>query len=153
MPPFLYAFVNIDQILAGLSDINKIRTNSTTQYLRRCDYVFLIAPIARVQTDDNVHKRLVNLSRTLGPRKALLCTKIDVGQIHAKMQCKLTNQEMPLGSRANQQAPTPEASERHSKLSRAYALAGTEKTRLTKALKDLRGKTKKDTQKHINKLG
>lgn len=62
----------------GLSDVNKLRTSLTIDYMRRCKFGLLIAPIARVQTDNLVHKRLGDIYRTFGPNKALLVTKIDV---------------------------------------------------------------------------
>ncbi len=100
-----------------------------------------------------MHKRLVQFSRTFGPRKALLCTKIDVRHIHTNICSKLISQEMPLNARANNLAPTTEALEHYNKLSRALTITSAEKTRLTKSLKGTKGKAKKVTQGHINKLG
>lgn len=46
--------------------------------MKRCKFGLLVAPIARVQTDNLVNKRLGEMFRTFGPNKALLVTKIDV---------------------------------------------------------------------------
>ncbi len=64
--------------LQGLSDVNKTRTRMTEQYIRKCHYILLVAPIGRVQTDNLVHKRLLEYSRAKAGRKALICTRIDV---------------------------------------------------------------------------
>ena len=60
---------------------------------------------------------------------------------------------MPLNARVQQLAPSPEALEHHSNLSRALNFANTERTRLLKASKGLKGKARKDMQKQITKLG
>lgn len=58
--------------------MNKTRTKTTHEYIRECHSVYLVSPIARVQTDNLVHHRLLEFSKTFGTKKALICTKIDV---------------------------------------------------------------------------
>lgn len=65
-------------ILLGHSDVNKTRIKTTTEYIRHCDAALLVAPIARVETDSQVHKRLGEVHRMFGNKKALVVTKIDV---------------------------------------------------------------------------
>ena len=62
----------------GLSDVNQIRVKTTTLYIRECEVGLLIAPISRVETDNAVQKRLGEIFRIFGPRKALVLTKTDV---------------------------------------------------------------------------
>lgn len=50
---------------------------ASERYIRECDYYFLVAPIARVQTDDAVHRRLKQAHK-LNSKRALITTKIDV---------------------------------------------------------------------------
>lgn len=64
--------------LLGHSDVNKTRMKTTTEYIRLCDAALLVAPIARVETDSQVHKRLGEVHRMFGNKKALVVTKIDV---------------------------------------------------------------------------
>ena len=50
----------------------------TTQlYMRSCQYLCLVSPIARVQTDEKVHKRLMTRKGIHGNIKVLVCTMID----------------------------------------------------------------------------
>ncbi len=51
---------------------------ASERYIRECDYYFLVAPIARVQTDDAVHRRLKQAHKLLNSKRALITTKIDV---------------------------------------------------------------------------
>ena len=65
----------------GLGDTNQIRIKTTERYIRECDYYFLVAPIARIQTDESVHQRLGKAHKIFGNRKALIATKIDVRHV------------------------------------------------------------------------
>lgn len=58
--------------------MNKTRKKTTTEYIRNCEAALLVAPIARVETDNQVHKRLGETHRMFGSKKALVVTKIDV---------------------------------------------------------------------------
>lgn len=50
----------------------------TTQlYMRSCSYICLVSPISRVQTDENVHKRLMARGGLNGNAKMLVCNMID----------------------------------------------------------------------------
>ena len=60
---------------------------------------------------------------------------------------------MPTNARPATLAPTAEALEQHSRLLRAYTIAGAKKTDLTRVLKQTKGKARKDMQNRINKLG
>ena len=62
----------------GLSDVNKTRTRTTIEYIRACEAALLVAPVARVETDSGVHKRLGWIHRMFGNKKALVVTKTDV---------------------------------------------------------------------------
>lgn len=58
--------------------MNRTRTRVTNEYIHSCDYIFLVAPIARVQTDNLVDRRLNEYRQKFGTRVALVCTKTDV---------------------------------------------------------------------------
>ena len=51
---------------------------TSTEYIRNCEAALLVAPIARVETDVQVHKRLGQYHRMFGSKKAMVVTKIDV---------------------------------------------------------------------------
>lgn len=72
-----YAYGKCDQ-LSGLSDVNKTRKKTTTEYIRNCEAALIVAPIARVETDSQVHKRLGQYHRMFGNKKAMVVTKSDV---------------------------------------------------------------------------
>ncbi|KAL9585820.1 MAG: hypothetical protein Q9212_001298 [Teloschistes hypoglaucus] len=63
--------------LPGLSDVNRTRTHITNAYIHSCDHIFLVAPIARVQTDKLVDQRIAEYITRFGPRVSLICTKSD----------------------------------------------------------------------------
>ena len=63
--------------LPGLSDTNKIRISQSQRYTRNCAFIFIVAPIARVQTNNQVEKRLVEALAPHGTKKALICTQTD----------------------------------------------------------------------------
>ncbi|KAL8640970.1 MAG: hypothetical protein Q9228_002174 [Teloschistes exilis] len=63
--------------LPGLSDVNRTRTNIINEYIHSCDHIFLVAPIARVQTDNLVDQRIAEYITRFGPRVSLICTKTD----------------------------------------------------------------------------
>lgn len=67
--------------LPGLSDMNRIRTRTTKGYLRACHFCMLVAPIARVKTDNLVHGRLGGYDRMFTHKIGLVCTKIDVSSL------------------------------------------------------------------------
>ena len=54
------------------------RVKTTKQYIKACAYCVLVAPIGRVNTDDMVHHRLMEIFRRPGVRRMLVTTKIDV---------------------------------------------------------------------------
>lgn len=58
--------------------MNKTREKTTIEYIRVCEAALLVAPIARVETDSQVHKRLGEIHRMFGNKKALVVTKVDV---------------------------------------------------------------------------
>ena len=52
---------------------------ASERYIRECEYYVLVAPIARVQTDDAVHRRLKQAHKLFNSKRSLVITKIDVG--------------------------------------------------------------------------
>lgn len=51
---------------------------TSTDYVRNCEAALLVAPIARAETDVQVHKRLGQYHRIFGNKKAMVVTKVDV---------------------------------------------------------------------------
>ncbi|KAM0805279.1 hypothetical protein BDR22DRAFT_969026 [Usnea florida] len=123
--------------LPGLSDSNKTRTIATTRYMRRCHFGLLVAPIARIQTDNLVQRRLGEIHRLFGHRKGLLCSKID--DVNAKQK-------------PSDLDATPEATEEHERLSEAHDRICNEKSLLTSMKKQARGKEKKTFSQKIGAL-
>lgn len=82
LPGKCHCFARLSSMLTttllGHSDMNKTRMKTTTEYIRHCDAALLVAPIARVETDSQVHKRLGEVHRMFRNKKALVVTKIDV---------------------------------------------------------------------------
>ncbi|KAK4692237.1 hypothetical protein P7C71_g4926, partial [Lecanoromycetidae sp. Uapishka_2] len=89
--------------LPGLSDTNRMRVKMTQQYIRRCAYYVLVAPISRVTTDNMVHHRLMQAFLRPGSHKMLICTKID----HEALII-MRNQKISLDIRNKYKDLTPE---------------------------------------------
>lgn len=66
--------------------MNRTRTCATNQYTNSCDYVAVVAPIVRVQTDDLVDKRVFELNQRFGSKVALICTTTDVSLFTRTME-------------------------------------------------------------------
>ena len=64
-------------MILGLSDVNLVRVRTTENYMRSCDFIYLVAAIARVQTDKSIGQKMMTKMGYSGYNKTLVCTKID----------------------------------------------------------------------------
>ena len=62
--------------LPGLSDVNRIRTQTTQQFQRRCDLIFVVASSLRIESTPEVLVNLIHKGYAK-TKKVLVCTKID----------------------------------------------------------------------------
>ncbi|KAL9596174.1 MAG: hypothetical protein Q9179_004711 [Wetmoreana sp. 5 TL-2023] len=123
--------------LPGLSDMSRTRTSATNQYVRSCNYLFLVAPIARVQTDNLVDRRLSEYMRRFGSRVALACTKTD----------DVPGNACPQGFSA-----TDQATWEYTNLSRAFEQMGIYRTKLVKEKNAAKGTLKANLGEELNAL-
>ena len=63
--------------LPGLSDVNRIRTQTTQKFQRQCDLIFVVASSLRIESTPDVLDHLAHNKYAVGTRKVLVCTKID----------------------------------------------------------------------------
>ncbi|THY52549.1 hypothetical protein D6C90_08230 [Aureobasidium pullulans] len=63
--------------LPGVSDVNKVRASTGKSYLVSSDYLWIVAPIARLATDTSVDALLYEYGNRFEGRLAVVCTKID----------------------------------------------------------------------------
>lgn len=136
----------------GLSDTNRMRTAATEQYIRECDYYFLVAPIARVQTDDAVHRRLRQAYKLKASRKALITTRIDVCITLFLGKISLIAQDMPITEKPRNLGASSQDAERFNRLSGALALVGEERNRLGKINRTQTGKQRLKTELRLTEL-
>lgn len=123
--------------LPGRSDVNRLRVRTTTRYIRSCYYYLLVADIARVQTDNNVHRNLHRESRAFSGRKALVCTKIDDLQPSTKPKVL---------------QPSAAAQQEFTRLERALRLTRLDYTNTEQLRKKSKGSTKSNHKKQLEKL-
>ncbi|KAL8651588.1 MAG: hypothetical protein Q9210_003171 [Variospora velana] len=123
--------------LPGLSDMNRTRTRATNEYIRSCDYLFLVAPVARVQTDNLVDRRIMEYIHKFGSQVALICTKTDDVPLHAKSQ---------------EFSATARASWEHKELLRVYEKMTVNKAHLAGKKKAAKGKAKRDLEREYKEL-
>ena len=135
--------------------MNKTRTKTTTEYTRHCEGALLVAPIARVETDDQVHKRLGQLHRMFGNKKALVVTKIDVIlalQVNYLSMLTMHHQEMRSLNESSALEPTPEAAKEHKRLKLAREYTIKEISRLVDSRNTARGEIKETLTQQISKM-
>lgn len=139
----------------GLSDVNQTRKKTTNDYIRACEAALLVAPIARVETDSRVHKRLGTAHRMFGNKKALVVTKIDASsQIELRYLSIPTKrfQETRGLNRPMDLEPTQEAAKEYERLLSAGKSTTQERTRLVSLRNTAKGKSNETLTQHISKL-
>ena len=135
--------------------MNKARTNTTTEYTRCCEAALLVAPIARVETDNQVHKRLGQLHRMFGKKKALVVTKIDVNlklQVDYLSMLTMRHQETRSLNNSSALEPTSEAAKEHERLILAKKHTIKEISRLVNSRNTARGEIKETLTQQISKM-
>ncbi|KAL6720208.1 hypothetical protein ACLMJK_002129 [Lecanora helva] len=123
--------------LSGLGDTNRIRVRVTNRYIRQCDFVFLVATIGRVQTDETFHQTLRKAYKSHDTEKAVVLTKID---------------DMPLSTKPRALGASQEAIAKYDQISRASKVTIAEKSRLTNLLKKRSRIEKTATMSRIREL-
>ncbi|KAL8829118.1 MAG: hypothetical protein Q9170_006308 [Blastenia crenularia] len=117
--------------LPGLSDTNRTRTRITNEYIHSCDFLCLVAPIARVQTDNLVDKRIYDYRQKFGTKVAL---------------------DVPSNAKPQDFSAKPQASWEHQQLSRTYEDMGRRKTELSIKKRTANGKEKATLSQELNDI-
>lgn len=65
--------------LPGISDTNELRVNHCKEYVKSCDYIWIVAPISRVIDDGMVYRLLSQYGKIFKGRVAVICTHSDDG--------------------------------------------------------------------------
>ncbi|KAL8690304.1 MAG: hypothetical protein Q9218_004224 [Villophora microphyllina] len=123
--------------LPGLSDTNRTRTSATNRYILDCNYVFIVAPIARVQTDNAVYQRILDYTKKFGSRVSLICTKTD---------------DVPSKVNVQEFSPTPQAMSQYHQLYTLHEELGVCKIKLSTRKKAAKGKEKANLAEELNEL-
>ncbi|KAG9518018.1 hypothetical protein KCU93_g8524, partial [Aureobasidium melanogenum] len=76
--------------MPGVSDISRVRVRASKNYLRNCDFLWIIAPVQRCISDTGVDSILFEYGERFAGRLALICTKID-----DRMSCEAFKDEYP----------------------------------------------------------
>ena len=135
--------------------MNKTRMQTTTEYIRKCEAALVVAPIARVETDSQVHKQLGRSHRMFGNKKALVVTKIDVNlqlQMRYLRTSTKSRQETRGLKKGPELEPNLEAAKEHERLDLARKFTSKEILRLDKLRNTAKGKVKETLTQEISKL-
>lgn len=65
--------------VAGISDTNSARVELTHNYIRSCDYIWVVAPISRVVDDTTVSQLLMRYAKVFKGMICVICTRSDDG--------------------------------------------------------------------------
>ncbi|KAM0714016.1 hypothetical protein Q7P37_010980 [Cladosporium fusiforme] len=75
--------------LPGISDTNQARVEITHDYIKTCDYVWVVAPISRVVDDGTVYQLLSRYGKAFNGMVSVICTHSDEGIVGSEQ--KLVN--------------------------------------------------------------
>ncbi|MCJ1285351.1 hypothetical protein MMC26_004691 [Xylographa opegraphella] len=139
--------------LPGLSDVNQTRVKLTQEYIRDYDFIFLVAKVSRVQTDSNPNNRLLyGVCRALGPRKAVICTRADVGTHTRNWGFELTTKEMDEFTKPRDLAASPVDRQQYDRILRSWTSLNNEITRFAALMVGLHGQARAEALEQIQLL-
>lgn len=67
----------------GITDTNKLRVDTTHDYIRKCQALWYVADVARICDDPNLEETMSNYAERFRGTFAIVATKIDCGTSHA----------------------------------------------------------------------
>lgn len=71
----------IDTMRSGISDTNEARVELTHEFIKSCDYIWVVAPIDRIADDSTVNQLFSRYAKSFKGNICVICTHIDDGVV------------------------------------------------------------------------
>jgi hypothetical protein len=136
----------------GITDTNRLRVDTTHDYIRKCQALWYVADVARICDDPNLEETLSNYAERFRGTFAIVATKIDLGLSYALAQ-DMENKGQNVGDYYEAKENIDELQTRLKEIRRSIRTAtAAQKSELRDEQEELEGSLKEEETKKMDCL-